>query len=227
LTTLLLIETSSDVCSVALSVNGKIVSIKESRGEKNHASLVTIYIGEILKQAGVLLNDIDAVAVNAGPGSYTGLRIGLSTAKGLCYALDKPLLLLDALSALYKGALQNLNKEGKKQGHKFICPVIDNRRDEIFYSVFNAEGEKLIPVTLSKTNNEEFLKLKTEKEIFFAGEAKEKLLNITDNKSDFIPVDCSANNLVSIAESKFMERDFANLAYSEPLYYKGVYIQNS
>src|SRR6218665_669192 len=102
---ILQIETATAVCSVALSVDGKTVSVKEESGQNLHASKLTLFIDGVLKSAGVNYNELDAIAVSKGPGSYTGLRIGVSTAKGLCYALDKPLIAIDTLQMMAGGFL--------------------------------------------------------------------------------------------------------------------------
>jgi tRNA threonylcarbamoyladenosine biosynthesis protein TsaB len=219
--TLLLIETSSNVCSVALSANNKVIACNEHTEGKNHATVITLYIEETIKQAGILLNDIDAVVVDAGPGSYTGLRIGLSTAKGLCFALDKPLILVDSLTALCTGVLEHRKLKNMKT---LICPVIDNRRDEIFYALYNSSGKILHPISLSKTGDEDFLQILKRDDIIFTGSGIDKVMKADTSNHSYTPIALSAKYLLKTAEEKFLKKDFADLAYSEPFYYKEVYI---
>ena len=120
------IETATTVCSVALSENGKLLSLKEENKGLKHAENITLFIMHVLKESGKKITDLDAVALSSGPGSYTGLRIGTSTAKGLCYALDKPLISVSTLQSL---ALNAITKTSDASA--LYCPMIDARRMEV------------------------------------------------------------------------------------------------
>jgi tRNA threonylcarbamoyladenosine biosynthesis protein TsaB len=213
---LLLIETSSDCCSIAVARDEKIISIKESKTEKNHASVITVFIDEAIKESGISFNELDAVAINGGPGSYTGLRIGLSAAKGLCYALNKPLIMIDALMGLRHGV--------NDLAFDFLCCTIDNRRDEFFYSLFDMNGIQIIPTALSSIKDNSFLKIIDEKKILFVGSAALVVKNVFGAKYSYADAQPSAKNLVTEASKKFMSKNFSDLVYSEPFYMKEVYI---
>ena len=129
---ILQLETATSVCAVALSIDGKTIAFKEETAQNIHASKLTLFISEVMEQAGIKFNDLDAIAVSKGPGSYTGLRIGVSTAKGLCFALDKPLIGINTLKMMATGFLaEHAGYEG------LVCPMIDARRMEVFTAVFD------------------------------------------------------------------------------------------
>ena len=117
------IETATKVCSVAIGRDGELIALKETNKEKSHSSVITLLIQEVLKKAGIVLSDLDAIAVSKGPGSYTGLRIGVSTAKGLCYSLDKPLIAVNTLQAMARNRVEN-----KSEIPILYCPMIDAKR---------------------------------------------------------------------------------------------------
>ena len=217
---ILLIETSSDVCSVALADEEKIISIRESSNEKNHSALITVFIDEVLRESNVAIKNIAAVAVNAGPGSYTGLRIGLSTAKGLCYALNKPLIMIDSLLSLQFG----IRRLVALNASEFLSCTIDNRRDEFFYSLFDLDGKQIVPTTLSSTTDEIFLNNISNKKILFVGSAILKLKNIFGDEYHYQEIKNSAAHLQQEAFKKFSTKDFSDIAYAEPFYMKEVYV---
>ena len=131
------IETATEFCSVALARDGKLLSLRESQSGYSHAENITVFISEVIREAGVSLNDLDAIAVSKGPGSYTGLRIGVSTAKGLCFALDKPLLAVYTLQALTVGFFNS--KFEIRNSKLFFCPMLDARRMEVYCAVYDSE----------------------------------------------------------------------------------------
>src|SRR4051812_5249335 len=124
--TILHLETATTVCSVALAKDGKLLALKEQSGDYSHAENLTVFIENVLQQAGIALTSVDAIAISKGPGSYTGLRIGVSTAKGLCYSLNKPLIAIDTLQYLAIGVSQTHNLTSNIQNQiSFFCPMID------------------------------------------------------------------------------------------------------
>jgi tRNA threonylcarbamoyladenosine biosynthesis protein TsaB len=142
---ILQIETATQVCSAALSVNGETIALKELQANNIHAGSLTLFIQEVMASGGYSYSNLDAIAVSKGPGSYTGLRIGVSTAKGLCFALDKPLIAIGTLSMMAKGFLRaNPNYNG------LVCPMIDARRMEVFTSVFDSSFATIEPVSAKK-----------------------------------------------------------------------------
>jgi len=142
------IETATQVCSVALSSSGKVLGLKESDAKNSHSSILTVFIDEMIKTAGVALSDIDAVAVSKGPGSYTGLRIGVAAAKGLCFALDKPLIAVSTLQAMGRGMRDTgcgIRSTGTDENNlpRLFCPMIDARRMEVFCALFDKDGKEI------------------------------------------------------------------------------------
>jgi tRNA threonylcarbamoyladenosine biosynthesis protein TsaB len=214
---LLLIDTSTDLCSVALAIDNIIVSKEESNVNKNHAASITLFIQKVVKKSAISLIDIDAIAINAGPGSYTGLRIGMSSAKGICYALNKPLITIDSLQA-------NANAIEKISNGEEICVVLDNRRDEFFYAIFNSSRERLSPISLGRLSDSVFLDAIKNKPLVFTGSAIEKIKSIITSNNKFITSKISASNILKSAINKWDRKEFASVEYSEPLYYKDVFI---
>ncbi|PKA83273.1 tRNA threonylcarbamoyladenosine biosynthesis protein TsaB [Ulvibacter sp. MAR_2010_11] len=211
--TILCLETATTNCSVALSVNGSVIAIQEDRSTTySHAEKLHPFIEKVLSQAKVSYDAIDAVAVSKGPGSYTGLRIGVSAAKGLCFALDVPLIAVPTLELL---ALQIREKT------TYVIPLIDARRMEVYSAVFS-EGKEIRTTAaeiLLETSFSEFLEKNT---VSFIGSGVEKFIPLCDHKNavfieDGMP---SANEIAAIAENKYKISDFENVAYFEPYYLK-------
>lgn len=147
---IILIESSTALCSVALAENGRTTAYRESSAPKAHASLTAVFVNEILTEAGCSINDCDAVCVSMGPGSYTGLRVGVSTAKGLCFGAKKPLLAVGTLDTLVAQALIKM-PDCNGQPWKYIVPMIDARRMEVYSAVFAASGNTISGNTVSET----------------------------------------------------------------------------
>lgn len=213
------IETATDTCSVALSDSGKPISSKETVKTRSHASVLTVFIDEILKENKITVADLDAVAVSKGPGSYTGLRIGVATAKGLCYGAGKPLISVNTLQSMCAAFLLN-----KKPGDDFLyCPLIDARRMEVYVALFDSDL-RFVESTAAVVLDEAFLTNHLNKnKIYFFGDGAEKLKPLlAENKnvffnSDFSP---SATGMITLAEKKFSSNEFEDLAYFEPFYLK-------
>ncbi|MCZ4222288.1 tRNA (adenosine(37)-N6)-threonylcarbamoyltransferase complex dimerization subunit type 1 TsaB [Pedobacter rhodius] len=214
---ILLIETATAFCSVAISVDGKIISLKEESGQNLHASNLTLFIEEVIKKSGMSYGDLDAVAISKGPGSYTGLRIGVSTAKGLCYALEKPLIAIETLEMMAAGFLsQNPGYDG------LICPMIDARRMEVYTSVYNAELTLLEPTSAKIIDENSFSDLLSENIITFLGDGSAKCAETLKHVNAlFSDVNFnSAANLSLLAENAFNNTIFEDVAYFEPFYLK-------
>ena len=207
------IETATKNCSVSLAKNGETLICKEiSEQGYSHAEKLHVFIDEILKESAIAMSDLKAIAVSQGPGSYTGLRIGVSSAKGLCYGLQIPLIAIDTLSTL---AIQVQNEDG------LIVPMIDARRMEVYSAIFNSKKEMIREVQAEILTEESFIN-ETEK-IYFIGDSNEKAKSVL-NKSNFIFLDNiiypSANEMGSISYTKFLKGDFVDVAYFEPYYLK-------
>ncbi|MNK18582.1 tRNA threonylcarbamoyladenosine biosynthesis protein TsaB [compost metagenome] len=216
MTTILHIETATKVCSVALSVDGELARIGEFKDEGySHGEQLTLLIQKVLDQQGIKAADLSAVSVSAGPGSYTGLRIGVSTAKGLCYALKIPLISVDTLQAMAEVAriiypVYNL------------CPMIDARRMEVFSLITNFDEEILKPVSADVLDENSY----SDFEPFVCfGDGAQKMEELwADRNIDFdLELEPSAKGQVGIAYRKFENREFEDVAYFEPAYLKEFY----
>ena len=221
--TLLHIETATNVCSVSLSCNGQLLSLRESSVKNAHSAVLTAFIEEIFKSAGILISEIDAIAVSEGPGSYTGLRIGVATAKGLCYALGRPLIAIPTLQAMASGMLTMEAVTRHTSRVTLLCPMIDARRMEVFSSVYSF-GMVEIRETLAEIIDEKsFSEILKENTIFFAGDGAAKCKSFLEENENVFFLDdfrVSASYMIPLAEKKFFSADFENLAYFEPYYLK-------
>jgi tRNA threonylcarbamoyladenosine biosynthesis protein TsaB len=216
---ILQIETATTVCSVALSENGNLLSYKEIQQRNVHAEVITLFIDEVLKTAGKQFRDLSAVAVSCGPGSYTGLRIGISVTKGLCYSLDIPFIAIETLEAMTDGIMSEASYD---EGVLF-CPMIDARRMEVFTAVFDGKGNKIQPTSAEIIDENSFAALlKTNKIIFFGdGAAKcSEVLGLNANVQIIPEFQNSARYLTKKALEKFLAKDFEDTAYFEPFYLK-------
>jgi len=213
---ILCIESATGICSVALAFDGVVRSIRETSEENSHARKLTLFVSEVLNEAGESLNSIDAVAVSSGPGSYTGLRIGVSTAKGLCFAANLPLIGVPTLEALTDGALQETNKEAA-----LYCPMIDARRMEVYSMLADKDGKVLNPVAANIIDSE-FLSNIIDK-IYFFGDGAAKCREVLSGRSNFMylpGIQLSAQWLAKSAERKFKSGNFENISLFEPFYLK-------
>ncbi len=221
---ILLIETSTEVCSVAFSKNDEVQFIKESIEGLNHSELLTVFIEDLFKENNLLFPALDAVAVSKGPGSYTGLRIGVSVAKGLCYALDKPLIAINSLDVLGKYAAEHIHEFSNfRMGDDVLfCPMIDARRMEVYTALYNSTGNRIKPVS-AEIIDEKFLHEYLEKHpVFFFGNGAQKCKNILKHENAVFngPATTSAQFMQKIAFDKYNKKEFENVAYFEPFYLK-------
>lgn len=213
---ILCLETATGICSVSLSHNGKTIALAETDKGFSHASTLTILIQKCLDEVNLTLKGVDAVALSQGPGSYTGLRIGVSVAKGICFALNKPMIAIDTLEAL---AWACANEE-KQDVH--YCPMIDARRMEVYTAMYNLRNEEEQSVNALIIESNAFEDTFTKKEtIIFCGNGAEKCKPIlTSPFAKFSPIICSAKHLSFLAKKYFDESKFCDVAYFSPLYYK-------
>ena len=213
---LLAIETATEVCSVALGKNGQCIALKENERENSHAEKVIVFVDEVLRQANVSVKLIDAVCISEGPGSYTGLRIGASSAKGLCYALEKPLIVIPTLQAMAWGA------SGQFPQVKHFCPMIDARRMEVYTAVYNEHMEILDEVKNHIVDEDFCDGFMSKGSIVFSGNAVKKVQPILSEKPNaiFATTKTSARYLLELAFEKYLKNDFVDVAYFEPFYLK-------
>ncbi len=218
------IETSTEVCSVTIASNGQLLFKKESTEGLNHSKVLTVFIEDLFKNNNLKPESLDAVAVSKGPGSYTGLRIGVSVAKGLCYGLNIPLISVNSLEALGNFAAGNIDKYGfgKNDSNLLFCPLIDARRMEVYTALYNLNGEELKPVS-AEIIDENFHTewLENHKILFFGNGAEKCKTTITNQNALFLgPQTTSAEFMQNIAEEKYSKKEFEDVAYFEPFYLK-------
>jgi len=218
------IETSTEVCSVTLAENGRTLFQKESDEGLNHSKLLTVFIQDIFEENNFEMSKLDAVAVSKGPGSYTGLRIGVSVAKGLCYGLDKPLIGIGSLELMGVYAAQNTKEfYGCENTDKLLfCPMIDARRMEVYTALYNSKGEQILPVSAEIIDENSFQEyLKDYKILFFGNGAEKCKEQITHENALFEgPAKTSARFMQNLTESKYNKKEFEDVAYFEPFYLK-------
>jgi len=208
------IETATKNCSVALAQHGTLISVREIAGEGYlHAEKLHLFIGEVISDAGITIQQLDAVAVSRGPGSYTGLRIGVSAAKGLCYALSVPLIAIDTLEVLARKVTLN---DGE-----LIAPLIDARRMEVYTAVYNRGYERVSEITAEIIDENFLSKIKTTLHLAGDGAAKCKGLlngsNIIYHEDAIYP---SSAEMCGISYNKYKIGDTVDVAYFEPFYLK-------
>jgi len=208
------IETSSTICSVCLADGGTVITHREDRSKNSHARVLTLLVEELLQSAGKKFTDIHAVAVSAGPGSYTGLRIGLSTAKGFCYALNIPLISIPTLQTLALSIRQ------KSPQATYVMPVVDARRMDAYTAVYDENDNEVLPTAMQTLNAALEEKLSAYQSVTIGGDATAKCKEVfTANNLHYVEsVECDSRLMANIAERKYQANNFADLAYSEPLY---------
>jgi tRNA threonylcarbamoyladenosine biosynthesis protein TsaB len=210
------IDTAVEVASICLAKDGKVLSIAKNESQKDHASWLHIAIKETFEKSNSALRSVEALAVTGGPGSYTGLRIGMATAKGICYALNKPLISLNTLLVMANAA--------KDESADLLCPMIDARRTEVFTAIYTKELQIVkepAAMTLNENSFDEYL---LNNSICFFGNGSNKFGTIKKHeKAIFSEIKADALSMIALSEKKFVEKEFADLAYAEPLYLKEFY----
>ena len=217
---ILCLETATTMCSVCITANDKVLAYKEINGGYSHAENLHVFIQDVLKEANLSVKQISAVAVSKGPGSYTGLRIGVSSAKGLCFALQIPLISIDTLQSMAYAVAQS------RQEDILYCPMLDARRMEVYCAVYNNQLENVIPVHALVLDEKSVEVFNLDKPICFFGDGmpKAKALLQTKRHSVFTEdVFPSSQSMASLAYKKFSEQTFEDLAYFEPFYLKEFY----
>ena len=213
------IDTATDLASVCLSENGYAVAYRENKQQKEHAGFVHKAVEAIMAEAGKELNQVDAFAVTSGPGSYTGLRVGLATAKGFCYALRKPLITVNTLTVMFQAAIE---RRASLQGQTpLYCPMIDARRNEVYTALYTHNAEKLLEPTAMILDEHSFETWLQQQPILFFGSGSEKLKSIVKSENAvFANISHNATHLGNLANQQFEGQAFADLAYAEPEYLK-------
>jgi tRNA threonylcarbamoyladenosine biosynthesis protein TsaB len=216
---ILCIETATDVCSVALAQDGILLAIAESDEPKSHAGTVVTFIEKVMNESNLKLSQLDAVSISKGPGSYTGLRIGTATAKGLCYALEKPLIAINTLQSMTSYLIESR----KPNPEALLVPLIDARRMEVYSAVFDAFLNEITVTKAEIISEKSFSELLKKNKAMFFGDGSAKCKSaLHPNSNAFFEENfkASAIGMLSIAEKSFKEKKFENIAYFEPFYLK-------
>jgi tRNA threonylcarbamoyladenosine biosynthesis protein TsaB len=219
--TILQIETATSACSVALARDGNVLVSKQVNERNIHAEVITLFIDELVTSAGLKYNEVDAIAVSSGPGSYTGLRIGVSTAKGLCFALGKPLIAIETLAAMADG-ITGIEAFDKSE-NLLLCPMIDARRMEVFTAVFSKDGQRVRPTSAEIIDENSFADLLGSNKMVFFGDGAEKCRVILERNPKALFFEGFVNSAASLTKKafrKFLNKEFEDVAYFEPCYLK-------
>jgi tRNA threonylcarbamoyladenosine biosynthesis protein TsaB len=210
---LLNIDTAVQTASVCLAKDNQAVAIKMNFSQNDHASWLQPAIASLLSDHKVKIDQVDAIAVSAGPGSYTGLRVGMATAKGLCFALNKPLVLVSTLKMMAAAALSETSS--------LICPMIDARRMEVFTAVYDHSLNTIVEPHNRILLQDSFAELLEKEVCVFFGNGSDKFKNIVAHPNAiFKQIEATAEQMTTLAYQGYQSKDFANLAYCEPLYTK-------
>ncbi|MFW6351790.1 MAG: tRNA (adenosine(37)-N6)-threonylcarbamoyltransferase complex dimerization subunit type 1 TsaB [Bacteroidota bacterium] len=220
---ILCIETSTTICSVALTCDGNVVAARQENEGNSHAKRLTVLIEELFNDSTVPIemSDIDAVAASSGPGSYTGLRIGISVAKGLCFALGKPLIAIPSLTVLaWPVVKKNMSREAEEDS--WYCPMIDARRMEVYAAMFDNRMRQQKETSAVIINEESYRDILNERKIFFFGNGAGKCRETLVHPNAFFPEDEGplARNMATLAYDALNRKQFEDVAYFEPFYLK-------
>ena len=219
---ILCIETGTDICSVGIARDGELMSLRESDQGRDHAKQVAVFVDELLRETGVKPDELDAVAVGMGPGSYTGLRIGVSFAKGLCYGLNIPLLAVGSLEALTDVAIKDyeagiIQVDGWDEA--LLCPMVDARRMEVYTQIFNSRCEAQSEVSAEIITEDSFSQWRAKGKLVIFGNGAAKCQEMLPD-AIYIDVAPSARGLTRIAHQLFEAGKTVDIAYFEPFYLK-------
>ena len=207
------IETAVETSSVCLSDGTTILGEKINPAQKDSASWLHTAIRDLMNETQTALSSLDAIAVSTGPGSYTGLRVGMATAKGLCFAMQKPLITLNTLKIMAVSAAQHCRD--------LLCPMIDARRMEVFTSLYTNGLEEKMPAKAMILDASSFHEILEKEPVCFFGNGSIKFKTLVSHENAiFMNLETSALNMVELAEKAYSKGDFANLAYTEPFYGK-------
>ena len=214
------IDTAVTTASVCLAQNEHPVGLKTNASQKDHAAWLHLAIRELTEEAGISLARLDAIAISAGPGSYTGLRVGMAAAKGLCYALNKPLITVSTLKMMAAAA--------QGEPSELLCPMIDARRMEVFTAIYDKDLNEILTPTNLIIDNHSFEDLLRYHSISFFGNGSKKFENIsTHPNARFKMIEINAKNMIALSFNSLKQKGFADLAYTEPFYGKEFHLTTS
>ncbi|MBK9255091.1 MAG: tRNA (adenosine(37)-N6)-threonylcarbamoyltransferase complex dimerization subunit type 1 TsaB [Saprospiraceae bacterium] len=220
---ILIIESATEICSVCITRNGEWLAEKENNRPNSHSESLTLLIEQCVKEAGIQYRDLEAIAISDGPGSYTSLRVGAATAKGMCYALRIPLISIDSLTALAYG-FQGINYKESF----YIIPMIDARRMEVYACVFNSELQRLTETAAIVLDSDSFDFIPDKQKIYLCGSGASKYFDQFGRPEILLGhLSSSARYMATPAFEKFNNRQFENIAYYTPNYLKAPNITKS
>ncbi len=216
------IETATNLCSVALCNSAEIISLKESTDLKSHASMLTVFIGEALKENGIRPGDLEAIAVGKGPGSYTGLRIGVSVAKGIAYAASIPLIGIGTTLSMFWGMAGRIEEVTGDRENTLFCPMIDARRMEVYNAIYDYQGKMVKDISADIISEDSFAGIPESKRIVFFGDGAAKCKEVIKRNNVFFPdgFRISSSYMQKPAYQAIENKDFEDVAYFEPFYLK-------
>ncbi len=221
---ILSIDTSLEEASICIAEGERVIDMKKNLRQTDHAAWIQTAIGDMLRDAGQTMRDLSAVAVTAGPGSYTGLRVGMATAKGICYALDIPLITESTLYLLAQRVKKDLSASRQYDLPVLICPMIDARRMEVFTTLYDSELNELKPAGALILDQDSFREELARHIVLFCGSGIKKWQNLClSANAVFVEVFLNVSDLAEEALKKFNKGTFSDLAYTEPAYLKAVY----
>jgi len=221
------IDTAIDIAHISVAKDGELLAEILNTDPKKHGSFLQPAIQSLLKNAAILIHELDAIAVSAGPGSYTGLRVGMASAKGLCYALNKPLISISTLEILAFSAIWDTRNQAIHPSTLF-CPMIDARRMEIFTALYDQNLQTVLAPCAMVLDDNSFANSLLKNHILFFGNGTKKWQPVCKNPNAiFMPVSNNSLAMSKLAGEKFEQKDFANLYYSEPLYLKEFFDNNT
>ena len=227
---ILCIETGTDICSVGIAKDGELLSLRESDEGRDHARKVGVFVDELLRETGIVPDDLDAVAVGKGPGSYTGLRIGVSFAKGLCYGLQKPLVAVGSLDALAEVAREDYEAgilSVDDWDGAYLCPMVDARRMEVYAQVFDSEGRPQGEVSAEVVDEGSFAAFRGQGRPFVIfGSGARKCADVLPD-AVYVEVTPSARGVARLAQQALDEGRTEDIAYFEPFYLKDFVVTTS
>jgi len=219
------IDTATEIAHVSIAKDGFVLKDLFNEEQKTHAGFLQPAIKQLLKEAGIILTDLDAIAVTKGPGSYTGLRIAMASAKGLCFAINKPLITIDTLELIARSAIIKLQDQ-PINAPILLCPMIDARRMEVFTALYDLSLKNILPSCAMILEENSFKDFFNNYFIIFFGGGSKKWENICYNKnSSFQQVAILSEAMSDLSEKKFGKNDLCDIAYSQPAYIKDFYIK--
>jgi len=222
-THILCIETSTTVCSVCITADDKVLAQKEINNGFSHAENLHVFIEEVLKETDLSIQQINAIAISKGPGSYTGLRIGVSAAKGLCYALQIPLISIDTLQSMAFEVNSKLETQHLKDKEHLYCPMLDARRMEVYCAIYDENLNTVLPVNALVLDEKSVEVFNYNKPVYFFGDGMPKAKEILGRIKKAFCIENvfpSAGSMAKLAFSKYTQNKFEDVAYFEPFYLK-------